>query len=74
MCIGGGSPSTPDIPAPVEAPKAATPKDTTAATKSAVETQQNKAAAALGQQGSIVTSPFGVSGAASTRDNSLLGA
>ena len=74
MCFGG-SPSTPDIPAPVTTPKAETPKDATAATKAAVDTQETKAAAALGQQGSIMTSPFGVSGSAPTGNGkSLLGA
>lgn len=70
MCLGG----SPSIPAPVTTPKAETPKATTAAVTAAVSDRKTKVAAALGQQGSIVTSPFGVSSAASTRNGSLLGA
>lgn len=73
MCGGlfGGRASAPTIPEPKEY---ATTKDTTAAVKTARDKQKDRAAAALGQMGSIQTSPFGVAGAANTDNGSLLGA
>ena len=71
MCgglFGGGRPSIPT------AKEYATTKDTTAAVTAARDKQKDKAAAALGQMGSIQTSPFGVSGSATTDNGSLLGA
>lgn len=65
---GGASPSIPE-PKTYE-----TTKDSTAAVTKARDTQKEKAAAAMGQMGSIASSPFGVSGAASTSNGSLLGA
>lgn len=73
MCgsiFGGGAPSM-SIP---ETKEYATTKDATAAVTAARDKQKDKAAAALGQMGSIQTSPFGVAGAATTDNGSLLGA
>ena len=70
MCMS--SPSMPSVPAPT--PKPETTKDATAAVTAARDDQKQKAAAALGQQGSVMTSPFGVSSSAVTNQNSLLGA
>ena len=70
MCLGG-SPSIPAAPPPV---KYETTKDTTAAVTAARDDQKNKAAAALGQMGTVQTSPFGVTSAATTNQGSLLGA
>lgn len=78
MCGGGifgGGASTPSVPAPTPTPAPAVTKDATAAVTAARDDQKLKAAAALGQQGSVVTSPFGVTGQANTNTNgSLLGA
>ena len=73
MCSGlfGGAPKAPDIPEPKTYE---TTKDASVAVTKARSTQKEKAAAALGQMGSIATSPFGVSGAATTGNGSLLGA
>ena len=70
MCFSG--PSTPSVPPPD--PKPATTKDTTEAVAKVRDNQKTKAAAALGQAGTILTSPFGVTGAAQTTNKSLLGA
>lgn len=69
MCM-----SSPSIPAPPPPKEMAPTKDATAAVTAARDDQKQKAAAALGQQGSIVTSPFGATGTAQTNQNSLLGA
>lgn len=69
--FGGGAPKSPVIPEPKTYE---TTKDTTASVTKARSTQKDKAAAALGQMGSIATSPFGVSSTASTSNGSLLGA
>jgi len=74
MCgssLFGGGASSPKIPEPKTYE---TTKDSTAAVTKARSTQKDKAAAALGQMGSIATSPFGVSGSATTSQDSLLGA
>ena len=71
MCLGG-SPSIPAAPPP--APKVETTKDLTASVTKARDDQKTKAAAALGQMGTIQTSPFGVAGAATKDNGSLLGA
>jgi hypothetical protein len=70
MCLS--SSKTPSIPPPD--PKPATTKDTTEAVAKVRDSQKIRAAAALGQAGTIVTSPFGVSGTAQTSNKSLLGA
>jgi len=73
MCGGlfGGAPPSPTIPEPKTYE---TTKDATAAVTTARDKQKEKAAAALGQMGSVQTSPFGVSGPAQTNNGSLLGA
>lgn len=73
MCsgiFGGGSPSV-SVP---ETKEYATTKDATATVTAARDKQKDKAAAALGQMGSIQTSPFGAPGTATTAKDSLLGA
>ena len=69
MCM-----SSPSIPAPPPVKEYATTKDATAAVTAARQDQKDRAAAALGQQASVQTSPFGAAGTASTNQNSTLGA
>lgn len=71
MCFGG-APSMPATPPP--APKPEVTKDLTASVTKARDDQKTKAAAALGQMGTVQTSPFGVAGAATTDNGSILGA
>jgi hypothetical protein len=75
--MGGGK--TPSIssaaaPAAAEAPKPyQMEQDTTQATQNAREAQLRKARAALGQEGSILTSPFGSQQEAAEQKKTLLG-
>lgn len=66
--------SSPSVPAPPPVKEYAQTKDATAAVTAAREDQKDKAAAALGQQASMVTSPFGAAGTAQTNQKSILGA
>lgn len=70
MCMG----SAPSVPAPPPVKEYAQTKDATAAVTAARDDQKQKAAAALGQQASVQTSPFGATGTANTNQNSTLGA
>lgn len=57
---GGGRGKGGSTPAPPPAPaKPATGREATAATTQAVEDQQNRVKRSMGQQGTILTSPFG---------------
>jgi hypothetical protein len=69
MCM-----SSPSIPAPAPPKEYAQTKDATAAVTAARDDQKERAAAAMGQQGSVQTSPFGVTDQATTSKNSTLGA
>lgn len=64
--------STPSYSAP-QVKEYATTKDVTAATTAARQNQKDKAAASLGTNATINTSPFGVSGSANTNQKTLLG-
>ena len=69
MCL-----SSPSVPSPPPIKQYAQTKDATAAVTAARDDQKMRAAAALGQQASVMTSPFGAAGQAKTSQNSTLGA
>ena len=69
MCM-----SSPSVPSPPPVKQYAQTKDATAAVTAARDDQKQKAAAALGQQASVMTSPFGAAGSAQTSQSSTLGA
>lgn len=64
---GGSAPSPPPTPA-----KPATGREATAATTEAVDEQQRRVKASLGQQGTILTSPLGAQ-ATNQQGKTLLG-
>jgi hypothetical protein len=76
--MGGGG-KTPSVSSSAPAPTAEAPKpyqqeqDTSTATQNAREAQLRKARAALGQEGSILTSPFGSQQNTAEQRKTLLG-
>lgn len=77
--MGGGGGKSGSVATPAAAAQAEAPKpyqqerDVSDASQSAREAQLKKARAALGQEGSILTSPFGSQEQADQQRKSLLG-
>lgn len=72
LCGGGGGKGSMPSPPPTPA-KPSTGKDMTAATTQAVDDQQRRVKARMGQQGTILTSPLGAQPGQQQTGKTLLG-